>query len=73
MGTDFQPGVRVRYSRSFLKSAGIHGAEAFREGVVLYVEIPIAYVIWDDAPADNETAVHMTNIVRKDRVHLEPV
>jgi hypothetical protein len=73
-------GTRVAFSRQWLRStATFTGWRAFGHGTVEAVENGIATVRWDDRtriagePAPASSRVLAANLVREDRIHLEPV
>lgn len=82
MSTEITVGTRVAYARSFLHSTMQHtGWVPFARGVVIEVSavIPeIVTVMWDENNPSGQrgprtTRVNVRNLVREDRIHLEPV
>jgi len=77
----FQPGDRVTYARSFLRSTGMFtGREAFREGTVQLVKplrqggVVIVKVAWDGESkedAELNPGTLSTNLVRVGEKHRE--
>jgi len=68
-------GDRVAFSRSFLRSIQAYtGWHPFARGVVLHVldmsGLSLVTVHWDDG---EQTRANACNLVREDRIHLEPV
>jgi hypothetical protein len=73
--TTITTGTRVAFSRAFLKS--IHaftGWHPFARGEVLNIQdlggIKLATIAWD---CGTGSCVNLKNLVRQDRIHLEPV
>ena len=67
-------GDRVAYSRAFLQSTVQHtGAAPFRRGRIVALNplssVTLAEVMWADGMIGN---VNVANLVRADRLHLEP-
>lgn len=65
-------GDKVAYSATFLKSTGQHtGPIPFARGVVDAISnYGVAVVNWDTPEAPEK--VHVKNLVKVDRMHLEP-
>lgn len=68
-------GDRVAYSRRFLMSTGEHtGPIPFARGVVTDIRrvggVELAMVDWDTEEAPEQ--VNVANLVKVDRMHLEP-
>lgn len=68
-------GTRVAFSRKFLRSiSAFTGWQPFARGEVTklesFPEFSLATIAWDDGHVSN---VLSTNLVREDRLHLEPV
>lgn len=76
MSTLITPGTRVMYARSFLQSIGAYtGLLPFARGEVLGItHDTIATVRWDNDPEGEVIPTHanVANLVREDRLHLEP-
>jgi hypothetical protein len=75
-------GTRVAYARSFLQStAQVTGWAAFAAGVVVDVSKVLPEIVtikWDEKNRSGErgpafSRVNVKNLVREDRIHLEPV
>jgi hypothetical protein len=71
-------GCRVAFSRQFLRNTGQYtGWAPFARGKVTNIRVVtpgvlgciIADIAWDDAPP---SPVNIANLVREDRIHLEP-
>jgi hypothetical protein len=74
--TQITKGTRVAMSRAFLRSTHqLTGHIPFRRGEVLNLieigGIPLVRIKWDKEK--RPTKVLMQNLVREDRIHLEPV
>jgi len=76
MSTTISKGTRVAYSRTFLNSTAQHAGWApFARGRVVKIDghrrggLRLATVLWDDK---RTTYVNVLNLVREDRLHLEP-
>ena len=68
-------GDKVAYSATFLKSTGQHtGPIPFARGVVADIKnhggVELATVNWDTPEAPEK--VHVKNLVKVDKMHLEP-
>lgn len=75
--SEISVGTRVAYSRKFLRSTGTYtGPRAFARGEIAELhELPgcahsLAVVRWDD---EHSSSTLTCNLVREDRLHLEPV
>ena len=77
-------GTRVAFKRAFLQSTGqISGWVPFARGVVIGIDPSfssgLASIKWDDRsriagqPNPVFSSVLVSNLVREDRIHLEPV
>lgn len=74
--TEITKGTRVAMSRAFLRSTyQFTGHIPFRRGKVLTLInagcVTLAHIKWDKEK--RPTKVLMQNLVREDRIHLEPV
>lgn len=63
-----QAGDRVAYSARWLKSTQAHHLGNLR-GTVDHIENGVAYITWG---APGPRAVLVANLVKVDRIHLEP-
>lgn len=80
MDDEIKVGDKVAYSSQFLKSTGMHtGPVPFARGVVTdikrYGAVVIAYVDWGSTLPENDNdqdKVAVANLVRVDKMHLEP-
>ena len=78
-------GSRVAFKAAFLRSTGqITGWVPFARGAVVELETlspgcTLAKIQWDDRrrfagePAPAQSRVNVANLIREDRIHLEPV
>ena len=79
MSTKITSGTRVAYSRQFLRSTGQYtGWAPFARGVVATAVGDLVLVRWDaknlsGEPGPETSHVNVHNLVREDRIHLEPV